>query len=147
MEKHGWTQERLAEAIGKNRRTINEVLKLNTLPNDIKEECRALGTEVSKIALLQIARIDDPPKQRDFWVQVKGGNLSTREIQAQRKTSATPKATPSPLRQAVSKGKGFVYKLRELSPEDIGDEEYYELLEVIEEITKLLETMNMQRRR
>jgi hypothetical protein len=78
-------------------------------------------------------------------VQVKNGNLSTREIQAQRKTSAAPKATPSPLRQAVSKGKGFVNKLRDLSPEDIGDEEYYELLEVMEEITKLLDTMNMQR--
>jgi ParB family chromosome partitioning protein len=147
MEKHGWTQDRLAEAIGKNRRTINEVLKLNTLPDDIRDECRALGTEISKIALLQIARIDDPHKQRDFWMQVKDGNLSTREIQAQRKSSTAPKATPSPIKQAVSKGKGFANKLRELSPEGIGDEEYYELLEVMEEITKLLDTMNMQRQR
>jgi ParB family transcriptional regulator, chromosome partitioning protein len=145
MEKHGWNQERLAEAIGKNRRTINEALKLNTLPDDIKDECRALGTEISKIALLQIARIDDPLQQRDFWVRVKNGNFTTREIQAHRKSSVAPKTSPSPTRKVLSSGKGFANKLRALSPQDVNDEEYYDLLELTREITALVEDINMQR--
>jgi ParB family chromosome partitioning protein len=145
MEKHGWNQERLAEAIGKNRRTINEALKLNTLPDDIKDECRALGTEISKIALLQIARIEDPLQQRDFWVRVKNGNFTTREIQAHRKSSVAPKASPSPTRKVLSSGKSFANKLRALSPQDVNDEEYYDLLELTREITVLVEDINMQR--
>jgi ParB family chromosome partitioning protein len=145
MEKHGWNQERLAEAIGKNRRTINEALKLNTLPDDIKDECRALGTEISKIALLQIARIDDPLQQRDFWVRVKNGNFTTREIQAHRKSSIAPKASPSPTRKVLSSGKSFANKLRALSPQNVNDEEYYDLLELTREITVLVEDINMQR--
>jgi ParB family transcriptional regulator, chromosome partitioning protein len=145
MEKHGWNQERLAEAIGKNRRTINEALKLNTLPDDIKDECRALGTEISKIALLQIARIDDPLQQRDFWVRVKNGNFTTREIQAHRKSSVAPKTSPSPTRKVLSIGKGFANKLRALSPQDVNDEEYYDLLKLTREITMLVEDINMQR--
>ena len=145
MEKHGWNQERLAEAIGKNRRTINEALKLNTLPDDIKDECRALGTEISKIALLQIARIDDPLQQRDFWVRVKNGNFTTREIQAHRKSSVAPKPSPSLTRKVLSSGKGFANKLRTLSPQDVNDEEYYDLLELTREITVLVEDINMQR--
>lgn len=145
MDKHTWTQDRLAEAIGKNRRTINEVLKLNALPDDIKNECRALGTDVSKIALLQIARIDDPVQQRAFWTHVKSGNFTTRDIQAHRKGSVIPKTSPSPIKQAFSSGSGFANKLRALSPKDLNDDDYYNLLKLTREITSLIDAMNMQR--
>jgi ParB family chromosome partitioning protein len=147
MEKHGWTQDRLAEVIRKNRWTINETLKLNTLPDDIKDECRALGTEVSKIALLQIARIDDPVQQRDFWIHVKSGNFTTREIRAYRKTSTAPRTLPSPTKQVLSKGRVFANKLRALSPQDVNDNDYYDLLELTREIAAILDNMNIQRQR
>jgi len=146
MEKHTWTQDRLAEAIGKNRRTINEVLKLNALPDEIKEECRALGTEVSKIALLQIARIEDPVQQRALWTHVKSGDFTTRDLQARRKGPVTHKKTPpSPLKQVFASGNAFANKLRALSPKDLNDDEYYNLLKLTREIASLLDAMNMQR--
>lgn len=145
MEKHTWTQDRLAEAIGKNRRTINEALKLNALPDDIKEECRALGTEVSKIALLQIARIEDPVQQRALWTHVKSGDLTTRDLQTHRKRATTHKSQPSPVKQVLASGNGFASKLRALSPKDLNDDEYYNLLKLTREIASLLDAMNMQR--
>src|SRR5918992_5399296 len=57
MEKHSWNQDQLGQAIGKNRRTVNETLLLNKLPENIKEECRTSGITVPKSVLIQIARL------------------------------------------------------------------------------------------
>ena len=44
MERHRYSQEDLGRTIGKNRVTVNELLRLNTLPQKIKDECRTSDT-------------------------------------------------------------------------------------------------------
>ena len=44
MERYHYNQEELGRIIGKNRVTVNELLRLNTLPKKIKEECRTSDT-------------------------------------------------------------------------------------------------------
>ena len=47
MERHGYKQEDLARVVGKSRPTVTELLSLNTLPEEIKQECRTF--DISKI--------------------------------------------------------------------------------------------------
>ena len=52
MERHGYKQEELAKVVGKSRPTVTELLSLNSLPEEIKQECRAF--DVPKNFLVQI---------------------------------------------------------------------------------------------
>ena len=51
MALHGWTQEQVAEVIGKARPTVTNLLKLNSLPEAIRAEA-AQRTDISKSVLL-----------------------------------------------------------------------------------------------
>jgi ParB family transcriptional regulator, chromosome partitioning protein len=144
MEKHAWNQEELAQVMRKNRRTINEVLRLNRLPDEIKEQCRNSTDVVSASVLIQIARIDDIEQQRLFWKQAQEGILSLRRARAQRK-SDTPKTGTSPLKQILSMGKGFVKKLRDVPRRHIDDDGLYQLVELQKEITDCIEDIRLNR--
>jgi ParB family chromosome partitioning protein len=144
MEKHAWNQEELAQVMRKNRRTINEVLRLNRLPDEIKEQCRNSTDVVSASVLIQIARIDDIEQQRLFWKQAQEGTLSLRRARAQRK-SDTPKAGTPPLKQILSTGKGFVKKLRDVPRRHIDDDGLYQLVELQKEITDCIEDIRLNR--
>jgi ParB family transcriptional regulator, chromosome partitioning protein len=144
MEKHAWNQEELAQVMRKNRRTINEVLRLNRLPGEIKEQCRNSTDIVSASVLIQIARIDDIEQQRLFWKQAQEGTLSLRRARAQRK-SDTPKAGTSPLKQILSTGKGLVKKLRDVPRRHIDDDGLYQLVELQKEITDCIEDIRLNR--
>lgn len=52
---HGYTQEQLIPIIGKAKSTVSEILSLNNLPADIKNECRK-NPSISRQVLLDIAR-------------------------------------------------------------------------------------------
>lgn len=55
MEEQKYSQEQLAGIIGKARQTINEILLLNRLPQEIRDECRG-DRKISRAALIEIAR-------------------------------------------------------------------------------------------
>jgi transcriptional regulator with XRE-family HTH domain len=90
MQSHGWTQEQLAEAVGKARTTVTNILKLNGLADSIKTECAQRG-DVSKSLLFEIARLDDLRAQQELWVRVRAGG-TVRDV---RSISAAKKASPT----------------------------------------------------
>jgi len=47
MERHGYKQEELAKVVGKSRPTVTELLSLNSLPEEIKQECRTFDVPKS----------------------------------------------------------------------------------------------------
>ena len=55
MEEQKYNQEQLAGVIGKARQTINEILLVNRLPQEIRDECRG-DRKISKNVLIDIAR-------------------------------------------------------------------------------------------
>ena len=57
INKYDFTQERLAEEVGKSRTTITNTLKINTLPDDIKQKC--LRVNIPKRAIMAVARQSD----------------------------------------------------------------------------------------
>jgi ParB family transcriptional regulator, chromosome partitioning protein len=60
--KHNLNVQKLAEYLGRPRTSITEILSLNKLPADIKEQCRAMRT-VQKSKLISIARMKSYDKQ------------------------------------------------------------------------------------
>lgn len=90
--RHGYTHETLAKSVGRSRTVVTEMLQLNTLPENLREEARRHA--VTRNALLQMVRITDPRKRAAAWEALKQG-ASIRQIRAQRSKGGSGKAGSS----------------------------------------------------
>jgi ParB family chromosome partitioning protein len=94
IERYGYTQEELAGVVGKSRVSVTELLSLTHLVPEVQEECRT--SDISKSALVEIARVEDPAAQSKLLAQAKAGRLTVataREAKpARKKVEASPKA-------------------------------------------------------
>lgn len=139
MEKHGWSQEQLGKVVGKARNTVNEILRLATLPEDIKVESRTSDTPRS--VLIEIVRAGDADAQRALWQQHKNGGGTVRAIRARKSappTSDTPPYTPTA--KAVAAARGLLRRLQEIELGELSAnrDQYDELLRVKNEIDDLI---------
>jgi ParB family transcriptional regulator, chromosome partitioning protein len=146
MKNHSWNQVELSNVIGKARKTINEVLLLNTLPEAIKEEWRTSATSVPKSVLIQLARMDNPEEQKAFWQQAQGGVLTVKAARAQRKTG-TQKEPASVITHLLTSGKGLTRKLKSLTVQDLTSDDVYQLFELRKEITDLITELGDKHRK
>jgi ParB family transcriptional regulator, chromosome partitioning protein len=96
MERHGYKQEELAKVVGKSRPTVTELLSLNSLPEEIKQECRTF--DVPKTFLVQIVRVGKLEEQLRFWGEYKKGEVKTVREAKKRKAGeyVTTKQMPKP---------------------------------------------------
>ena len=92
LQRHGYGQVDLARILGKSKATVSELLSLTELPVDLQAEVRT--SELSKSALVELARIKDPDAQREAWAALRQGSATTRVARAI-KRGARPKPTPS----------------------------------------------------
>ena len=107
-ERHGYTQQQIASAIGKSRVSITEAMSLLDIPEDLRDECRRADIG-AKSVLLEIARLKDPEKMRDAVGAIARG--STRdELRARKKEESTSSRRPRRF-AFVYKPKGGPYKL------------------------------------
>lgn len=114
MQSHGWTQEQLAEAVGKARPTITNILKLNGLAESIKAECAHRG-DVSKSVLFEIARQDDVRAQEDLWTRVRDGGTvrHLRRLRAEDRDvpAQIPQRQADPIASLAAGGSRFLRQL------------------------------------
>jgi len=98
MNKHAYKQEDLARVVGKSRTTVTELLSLNSLPDDVKKECRTF--DVPKSVLVQIVRVGNPEDQLRFWGDYKKGEVKTVREAKKRKAGEdiTKQQQPKPKR-------------------------------------------------
>jgi ParB family chromosome partitioning protein len=94
MERHGYKQEELAKVVGKSRPTVTELLSLNSLPEEIKQECRTF--DVPKTFLVQIVRVGKPEEQLRFWSEYKKGEVKTVRDAKKRKAGESIMTTKQP---------------------------------------------------
>lgn len=87
-----YTHENLAKIIGKSRSSITEILSLNRLPEQIKNNCRTSDNLYSKSLLLQIVKEGNEQKMFILWEKVKKGAFSVKQVQEAKKD---PKGTKS----------------------------------------------------
>ena len=142
MERHGYKQEELARIVGKARNTINAILRLNTLPEEIKKECPTSDI-VSKSVLLEIAREESREKQLALWEQMKQRRFTVKIARQAKKDGSTIKKPLSPTEHMLSVGRSFVRRLEQANPQDLSDNkaQYEELLELCEKIRDLAENL------
>ena len=98
MERHGYKQEEVAQVVGKSRPTVTELLSLNTLPDEIKEECRTF--DVPKSFLVQVVRASKPEDQQRMWEEYKSGKVKTVREAKRRKAGEDITATQPPPKKA-----------------------------------------------
>lgn len=148
MGRHAYTQVELSKVIGKARNTVNELLRLNTLPQEVKNEywSRTSDSEVSKSALIELTRIKNKEEQLRLWEELKAG-ATVRAARKAKREGATSKTLPSPTIQMLSAGRRFTKKLEGIAGQDLNSEHFSRLLELRERIDRLVNALNAERKK
>ena len=87
-DRHGYTQQQIAETVGKSRVSITEAMSLLEIPEDLRETCRRADIDARSV-LLEIARLGDRDRMEEAIALVAGG--STRDDLRQQKKGASGK--------------------------------------------------------
>jgi ParB family chromosome partitioning protein len=134
-ERHGYTQQQVADAIGRSRVSVTEAISLLDIPEDLREECRRADID-SKSVLLAIARLKDPAKMREAIARAKSG--STRDdLRAQKKEDEPESRRPRRF-AFVYKPKGGPFKLALSFAKSRVEKS--ELVQVLKDVIKQLES-------
>jgi ParB family chromosome partitioning protein len=72
QNKYAYTQQQIAEAVGKSRVSVTEALSLLQIPEDLRAECRRADIEARSV-LLQLARLGDASRMRAAIARVAAG--------------------------------------------------------------------------
>jgi ParB family chromosome partitioning protein len=75
IDDFGYTQDEVADRVGRNRTSVSKTLKINLLPQRIKDEYVKLPPEkrVGKSALIEIASAPDEKAQLSLWRRARSG--------------------------------------------------------------------------
>ncbi len=82
MTEQKYTQEQLAGIIGKATSTMSEILSLNRLPQDIRDDCRS-NPAVSRRTLVEIAKSKQQRGMQTLYNKYKEKSLSQAQIKQQ----------------------------------------------------------------
>jgi ParB family transcriptional regulator, chromosome partitioning protein len=116
MQKHGYTQEEVSRVVAKSRPTVNELLRLTTLPLTIQQECRTF--DIPKSTLVAIARAGTEKKQIAFWGRIKQTGMTVREARATKKSTSRPRVRRRPIDKALDAGREFIQSLKRAAGEE-----------------------------
>lgn len=75
----GLTQEDIAQRVGKDRTTVTNMIRLLSLPKQIKESLRK--GEITVGHARPLLTVEEPDKQLHFWREIVKGNLSVRDAE------------------------------------------------------------------
>jgi ParB family chromosome partitioning protein len=103
----GYTQQKIADAVGKSRVSITEALSLLEIPEDLRGRCRRADIEARSV-LLEIAKLGDRDAMEEAIAHVSAG--STRDDLRAKKKEKAGGRRPKHF-QFVFKPKGGPFKL------------------------------------
>jgi len=90
---HEYTLADLALVLGKSDSTLSEILSLNKLPDDVKNDCRN-EPKAGRVILALIARQKTPEKMTALYTKYKESGLTVGEL---RKKASKPKQLDAPV--------------------------------------------------
>jgi len=132
-KRHGYTQQQIADALGKSRVAVTEAMSLLDIPEDVREECRRADIHARSV-LLEIAKLKHPEAMREAIAEAAAG--STRD-DLRRKKGESGGRKPSRF-SFIYKPRGGPFKLN-LSFQKSRVEKS-ELIDTLRQIIKQLET-------
>jgi len=107
-ERHQYRQAKLAEIVGKSRSQVSSILRLTSLPDQIKAECTR-HPQVSESALIEIARIEPRSRQMTVWRDAKAGGGTISHLRSARRRHSSEKSSSGARRRASQ----FLQKVRQ----------------------------------
>lgn len=138
QQRYGYTQDQLARTMAKAKSTISELLSLNALPLEIKEEIRTSERPISKSLLIEVARLGEPGLQLAFWRRLgRQSPVTVREARASKHQGADKSQDEA--RQLVRTGKRFLTTLTMADPERIAADA--ELVEILQRLRARLDAV------
>ena len=136
IKEFSYTQEQLAHVIGKARSTVTEILSLNKLPEQVKDECRR--ADISRRVLVEIVKQDTPEKMIALFEKAKTGNLTSEKVRKlTRNTEDMKRRTPAGI--AIEKTRTLYLTLSKLDTSTISDEERDQLTQELRYLRKALD--------
>ena len=130
--RHGYTQQQIADGVGKSRVSVNESMSLLEIPEELREECRRADITARSV-LLQIARLKSPEAMREAIAEAATG--STRE-DLRRKKGESGSKRPGRF-SFIYKPRGGPFKLNLSFQKSRVDKS--ELIETLRQVIKQLE--------
>jgi ParB family chromosome partitioning protein len=102
IDEFGYTQDDVADRVGRNRTSVSKTLKINQLPQSIKDEYGKLPADkrVGKSALIEIASAGDEKTQLSLWRRAKSG-ADVRAVREERQVK--PAKSPTPAKAGVQR--------------------------------------------
>lgn len=134
MTERGYTQEQLAGIIGKARSTLTEILSLNRLPVEIRDECRGDRT-ISRTTLLEIARKKQTRGMLTAYNKYK--EQVKKQQEGRRKAEKSPETPEETLAWIVKSGK----KLAAIDITSYTDEQKAAFAEALASFQEIIETL------
>jgi len=92
-EKFGHTRDEVARKVGKSRSTVTEMISIASLPEDVREQCRAAGITAKSI-LLEMARQPDDESMRRLAAQITSRGLTREDAREVRRQEVGPRVLP-----------------------------------------------------
>lgn len=78
MKEFKYTQEQLAEVVGKARSTITEILSINRIPDNLRELCRT--SDIPKSHLIEVAKQETPRLMKALLNDIENNDLKTSHL-------------------------------------------------------------------
>jgi len=126
-ERFGYTHEEVARKVGKSRSTVTEALSIATIPESIREICKACEI-TSKSLLLQIVRQPDDASMQSMAEQIAAEGLTRDGARRARKAYIDPTGASEPyVYRYEAPGREFKVEVK-FKKSDISAEELFEAL-------------------
>ena len=133
MDVQQYTQEQLSSIIGKAASTISEILSLNKLPQEVRDECRS-DPAISKNILIEIAKSKQQRGMLSLYNKYKTQKLSKQQIKQQRK-----REVKSPSETVLTVMTDLTEKIYKLEITQLSDADKETLRQALSVLTEVVE--------
>jgi ParB family chromosome partitioning protein len=136
---YGYTQDKLAQVLGKAKSTVSEIMSLSRLPNAIKNEVRRAELFPRRL-LVEIAKQNTEEKMTALFARIKENNLKSSAVrEITRPKNTEPKKTSAEL--AVSKASALNKHLGMLDIKNIDKAEKVQLFNELKGLKKTIDEL------
>lgn len=130
-EDYDYSQDELAAIIGKSKSTVSEILSLNDLPPEIRDECRN-DPSISRATLLKIVKKNNPKTMIAAYEKYKEKQVSNAKIRGRRKTWS---------QRFISKYEDLTVLMTNVDIKKLQNTERTDILARVEELKKIADSL------
>ncbi|MXX77359.1 MAG: ParB/RepB/Spo0J family partition protein [Holophagales bacterium] len=114
VERHGYTHDRAAGAVGRSRVSVTESLGLLRMPRTVRETAIELGVAATKSILLEVMKLDTEASMIRMLERIAEFGLTRAEVRAEirKRRSVTVEDEERRTTEAVDAPKPYVFRFR-----------------------------------